>query len=205
MILCIFPAIFSCMSIGIKTELHLTKVRVFLWEDFKAEGGQDIWDCIQQRKDAGWPSSLEKDLTVFVFKYIYMCVCIHTYIDNFIIIISVCICMYIYNIHVYIHQMYIFQSFSVPNCQLNKLLVHAKRHEKERMSGLFVGLWDIPERLFKHIWREFSKEIGWTHPYPPFSLPLSTAHPQAIRGWICMLIHTAGGLWWFEPLCGGLN
>ena len=47
--------------------------------------------------------------------------------------------------------MYIFQSFSVPNCQLNKLLVHAKRHEKERMSGLFVGLWDIPERLFKHI------------------------------------------------------
>lgn len=57
--------------------------------------------------------------------------------------------VYIY-MHVYTHQVYILQSFSVPNCQL-KLLVHAKRHEKERMGGLFVGLWDIPERLFKHI------------------------------------------------------
>ena len=77
-----------------------------------------------------------------------VCVCVHTYINNFVIIISVCVCVYM---HVYIHQMYIFQSFSVPHCQLNKLLVHAKRHEKERMGSLFVRLWDIPERLFKHI------------------------------------------------------
>ena len=145
MILCIFPAIFGCMSIGIKIELHLTRVKVFLWEYFKVEGGQDIWECIQQRKDAGWPSSLEKDLTVFVFKYIrvcvHVCVCVHTYINNFVIIISVCmcVCIYIY-MHVYIHQMYIFQSFSVPHRQLNKLLVHAKRHEKERMGSLFVRL-----------------------------------------------------------------
>ena len=82
---------------------------------------------------------------MFVFKYIrvcvHVCVCVHTYINNFVIIISVCmcVCIYIY-MHVYIHQMYIFQSFSVPHCQLNKLLVHAKRHEKERMGSLFVRL-----------------------------------------------------------------
>lgn len=72
---------------------------------------------------------------MFVFKYIYMCVYIHTYIDNFVTIISVCMCMCVYiYVHVYTHQVYILQSFSVPNCQL-KLLVHAKRHEKERMGG----------------------------------------------------------------------
>lgn len=67
------------MSIGIKTELHLTKVKFFS-ENASRQKGARYLSASNRGKDAGWPSSLEKDLTVFVFKYIYMCVYIHTHI-----------------------------------------------------------------------------------------------------------------------------
>lgn len=44
----------------------------------------------------------------------------------------------------------LFQFFFLLKCQLKKSPAHAKISEKERMGGLYAGLWNIPEKLFKH-------------------------------------------------------
>lgn len=71
--------------------------------------------------------------------------------------------------------------YQTANLRSSQLMLK-ERNVKESMGGLFVSFWDIPERLFKQGQSEFSKEAGWAHLYPPFSLPLSTVHAQSVRG-----------------------